>query len=192
MNTAVGIDLSLTSTGLARVSDAGDVTTTLATSTGKTKDTLLQRFIRQTKLTDAVLDFVKEGGLPDVVIIEGLFAAGQVGGMQLDRFGLWWRVVGSLLIWEVPVYVVTASQGKKFLAGSGKADKGSMVRAAGKLWPDWEPSTPHSSEDEADAIAMASVGLALTARAPGVGGVPFTITDYRKEVLDKLRKANEL
>lgn len=187
MNTAVGIDLSLTSTGLARVTDYGDVTTTLATSTGKTKDTLTQRFIRQTLLTDAVLDFVKEDGLPDVVIIEGLFSSGQVGGMQLDRFGLWWRVVGSLLIWEVPVYVVTASQGKKFLAGSGKADKGSMVRAATKLWPSWEPSTPHSSEDEADAIAMASVGLALTAQ-----NVPFTITDYRAEVLDKLRKANDL
>lgn len=185
MKTAIGIDLSLTSTGLAWVNDAGEVVTTLATSTGKTKDTLLQRFIRQTRLTDAVLDFVKAQGLPDIAIIEGLFSAGQVGGMQLDRFGLWWRVVGSLLLWEVPVYVVAASQGKKFLAGSGKADKGSMVRAAGKLWPSWEPSTPHSSEDEADAIAMASVGLALTG-----ADVPFTITDYRKEVLGKLRKAN--
>lgn len=189
MTTVVGIDLSLTSTGLARITSDGTVTTALATSKGHNKDTITQRFIRQTKLTNQILEFTKEN-LADHVVIEGLFSSGQVGGSQLDRFGLWWRVVGSLLLWEIPVTVAVASQAKKFLTGHGKADKGTMVRAASKLWPDWEPSTPDSSEDEADAIALASIGVALLT-APGAE-TPFAITDYRKEVLDKLRKANDL
>lgn len=185
MTVVVGIDLSLTSTGLARVA-GGRVTTSLATSSGKLKDTLEQRFVRQTLLTNSILEFVK-GSLPDLVVIEGLFSSGQVGGSQLDRFGLWWRVVGSLLLWEIPTTVVTATQAKKFLAGSGKADKGSMVRAAGKLWPDWEPSTTHSSEDEADAIALASVGVALHSVERDLE-VPFTMPEYRHEIIAKLTK----
>lgn len=186
MDAVVGIDLSLTSTGLARVERDNVLVTGLATSTGKTKDSLTVRFIRQTNLTNQILEFVK-ADVPSLVVIESLFASGQVGGAQLDRFGLWWRVVGSLLLWEIPVIEVAATQAKKFLAGSGKADKGTMVRAAGKAWPDWEPSTAHSSEDEADAIALASIGLALQAKETDVR-LPFALPDYRAEIVTKLTK----
>jgi len=186
----VGIDLSLTSTGLAKTvryhSDPTTMTTALAMSKGKNKDTLAQRFDRQTKLTNQILEYVlgsreySPTWSAELVVIEGLFASGQLGGSQIDRFGLWWRVVGSVLLYRIPVLVVTASQGKKFLTGAGNADKGTMVRYASKLWPDWEPSTANSTEDEADAIALASIGLALT------GEPPFEMTVARKEVIKKL------
>lgn len=184
MTTVVGIDLSLTSTGLARLSSHIPVVETkLATSKGHNNDTLTQRFERQTILTNQVLEFARDA---DLVCIEYIFASGQVGGSQIDRFGLWWRVVGSLLLWQIPVLHPTASQGKKFLTGSGKADKGTMVRCALRTWPDWEPSTNSASEDEADAIAMASIGVALLEAEHGQT-LPFEMPKYRVDVMDKLK-----
>lgn len=178
-----GIDLSLTSTGIAQIDD-GTITTTRVTSTGKTADSLQQRFDRQTIIVDRLLELTKGS---DLAVIEGLFTAGQRGGHLIDRAGAWWRLAGSLMLWRVPVLVVPPSSAKMFLTGKGNADKGSMVRAAGKLWPDWEPSSDNHAEDEADAIALASVGLVAYQRAVGHPEiVPFDLPEYRTKVLTKL------
>ena len=55
------------------------------------------------------------------------------------------------------------------------------MSAASKMWPDWEPSTAKSSEDEADAAALAGIGLAL------LGKAPFALTKNRVEVVEKLQ-----
>ncbi len=175
-----GIDLSLTSTGLARI-DTDDfvVTTGLVTSKapGKKLDQHLPtRFDRQSQIAADIIDFVSGA---DFVVIESLFVSKQAGSV-IDRAGLWWRIVGALLMRGVAVAEVTATQAKVFLTGAGGADKGTMVRCAGRLWPTWEPSTPKSSEDEADALALASVGLALN------DPERIELTEYRKKVLDKL------
>ena len=178
-----GIDLSLTSTGVAQIADS-TLTTCRVTSSGHTDDSLQQRFDRQTIVTDRLLELAKGS---DLVVIEGLFT-GKNAGHLIDRAGLWWRVSGSLLLWDIPVLVVPGTSAKLFLTGKGSADKGSMVRAAGKLWPDWEPSSSSRVEDEADAIALVSVGLALVAQAAGtVPELPFDLPDYRLKVLEKLQ-----
>lgn len=178
----VGVDLSLTGTGVAMLAD-GAMTTTRVTSEGHTADSLLRRFERQTILTDRILELCRGA---DMVIIETLFTAKNAGAL-IDRAGLWWRIIGSLHMWQIPVVPVTTTQGKKFLTGNGSADKGTMVRCAGKLWPDWEPSSASKSEDEADAIALASIGLALTAQEAGtLEQLPFDMPEYRSEILTKL------
>lgn len=196
MTTVAGIDLSLTSTGLALATAYRHPDTSLAVSglpesldntietrcvesKGKTKDTLINRGERLEQISSEI--YAWAGRSADLVVIEGMFAAGQVGGAQLDRHGLWWIVVRGLQRHGVPVVAVAPAQSKKFLTGEGRADKGTMVRWAGKLWPDWEPSTSSKTEDEADAIALASVGLALLDLAP------FEMTDYRKDIVKKLR-----
>lgn len=199
MTTFAGLDLSLTSTGMA-VATVGrpglygasgsmaveltapevSIETRLATSKAPKKQLrthLPTRFERQTRLAKEIMNFV---GGAEVVVIESLFSAGQVGGDQIDRSGLWWRVVGALLMREVEVIAVAPTSAKKFLTGAGNADKGTMVRWATKLWPDWEPSTASSSEDEADAIALVSVGLALKDMAP------FPLPEHRKDLVSKL------
>lgn len=201
MTVVAGVDLSLTSTGLALatvvadhgkpgatqelVASASDgfivhktIETKCVSSAGKTADSLRQRNARQFRIADEILEFI---GKADLVVIEQLFNSKTNAGGLLDRCGAWWRVVDSVLYHDVPVVAVVASSAKKFLTGSGSADKGTMVRWAGKLWPDWEPSTPSKSEDEADAIALASIGTALLDLAP------FEIPDYRAQVLDKLK-----
>lgn len=182
----VGVDMSLTGTGVAMLDD-GTMTTTRVESTGHTNDSLNKRFERQTILTDRVLELCRGA---DFVVIETLFTAKNAGAL-IDRAGLWWRIIGSLTMWSIPVVPVTGSQGKKFLTGSGNADKGTMVRWAGKLWPEWVPSSKSKIEDEADAIALASIGLALAVEYGQ--DLPlseeqclFEMPEYRREVIEKL------
>lgn len=181
-----GLDLSLTSTGMAvaAVGPSGLVVETkLATSSAppkKQSQDLLLRFERQTNLVADIIDFV---GACDVVVVEGLFSSGQVGGAQIDRSGLWWRTVGALLMRGVHVHAVSPTAAKKFFTGAGNADKGTMVRRATKLYPDWEPSTATSSEDEADALALLTVGLAAYDQAENL----IEMNADRTKMIDKVR-----
>lgn len=192
MTRIVGIDLSLTGTGLAVVANEEwvpveyrnwSLITNRVTSKGATKDQLQQRFDRQTVIAQGILAQCYGS---DLVVIEDLFT-GPKAGHVIDRAGLWWRVVGVLLHQGIKVVHCTATQAKKFQTGNGAADKGAMVRAAGKMWPEWEPSSNASTEDEADAIALVNVGLALTHDE-----WPFPATDYRLKVLNDIRKQQQL
>lgn len=179
----VGIDLSLTSTGVATLVD-GTLTTTRVTSKGHTADSLARRFERQTIITDQLLELAKGASL---VVIEGLFT-GPKAGHVIDRAGAWWRVAGSLMLWNIPVLVIPATQAKMFLTGKGNADKGTMVMVASKLWPDWMPSSDSNAEDEADAIALVMVGLAVAGTEAGdLDRMPFEMPDYRTNVVTKLQ-----
>lgn len=192
MTRIVGIDLSLTGTGLAaasvpvwdlRIDPVWELFTQRVTSKGATKDQLQQRFDRQTVIAQEIIVWCAGS---DLVVIEDLFT-GPKAGHVIDRAGLWWRVVGVLLHQGIKVVHCTATQAKKFQTGNGAADKGAMVRAAGKMWPEWEPSSNASTEDEADAIALVNVGLALTHDE-----WPFPATDYRLKVLNDIRKQQQL
>lgn len=196
----VGIDLSLTGTGLARMTSIGMATyaveTAVVISAAPKNPRLQDHFDRQTKISSAVLEFAlgqpRGDGHPDaasLVVIEGLFNSGQVGGSLIDRAGLWWRIVGSLLCYDIPVVTAAPMQGKKFLTGAGNADKGAMAMYAAKLYPQWTPSTMKNANDEADAIALASIGVGLQ-RSDDEW--PFQITDYRQKIIDDINKKQKL
>lgn len=191
----VGIDMSLAGTGLASIVD-GVPQTRVVVSKGEQADSLEKRFDRQSHICNHVLDFTlgyrvdgQRPENPDLVVIETLFNSATTAGYLIDRAGLWWRIVGSLLVWDVPVVHATAGQGKMFLTGAGNADKGAMAMYASKVWPDWEPSTRKNANDEADALALASIGQALVT-PPSMW--PFEETKYRTKVVDDLRKKQNL
>lgn len=179
-----GIDLSLTSTGLALATTtswpqpAYSIETRLVTSKGKRADSITDRFWRLETMQREITSWVWGA---DLVVIEALFERTR-GGSLLDRAGLWWGVAGRLIAAGVPVVAVSPLQVKKFATGSGAADKGRMVLAASRMWPDWEPSTSKSSEDEADSAALAGIGLALR------GLEPFPMTEYRRAVIEKIQQ----
>lgn len=58
---------------------------------------------------------------------------------------------------QVPLFGITSGQAKKYLSGSGKADKDMMLEAARQLYPDLNVR----NHDEADALA---VGFTLLSR----------------------------
>lgn len=149
----VGIDLSLTSTGLARITSDGLAYTWSATSTGKRDDTLLDRGHRLHSLAGQILDGITDD---DQVVIEAP-SHGQPGGSTWDRAGLWWSVVGRLQRRDIPVCMVSPTTRAKWASGSGKGDKAAVGIAMARLFPDVDIA----NSDEADALALAHIGAVL-------------------------------
>lgn len=154
-----GLDLSLTSTGVAiitqRVNGVCLANVSTVTSRGKRGDTLVDRSTRLLTLRNEIIYVL---GLCQLVVVEGP-AFGTKGGSPLDRYGLWWSTVGKLLDLGVKVAVCPPSTNKKFITGSGNASKGAVCAAITRLWPDVQLSPKaNAAEDEADALALAHAG----------------------------------
>lgn len=144
-----GLDLSLTSCGLARITiPDGNTTTWNRTSTGKTDDSLEERADRLINLASYI---VEDAFLSDLVVIEGpSFGQGRQSGTH-DRAGLWWLVVSRL---KVPVVEVSPAQVKKYATGNGAAKKDAVLASVVRRysWVDVE------NNDMADALVLAAMG----------------------------------
>jgi len=154
----VGIDLSLTSTGLAEIrwgDPGGGRTHTVCTrrveSNGRADDTLADRQKRLHRLLRSVYDWA---GGADLVVIEGPAFSRTTGHMH-DRSGLWWMVVdylteefGSLIV------EVTPTSRCRYATGKGNAGKDQVLAAAVKRYPDVDVT----GNDIADALVLAAMG----------------------------------
>lgn len=147
VHTVIGIDLSLTATGL---SDGR--TTWRVRSTGKADDDLQRRHSRQRRL---VMDILDRALLAALVVIEQP-AYSRQAGHQHDRSGAWWAVVDALLSAGVAVAEVPPTTLKLYATGRGNADKGAMIESATRRLPDVQTD---GDADRADALWLAAAGL---------------------------------
>lgn len=139
-----GLDLSLTSTGLA-VADHGDVR--------------LHR-IQPRKLAghdrlNFLLDDISQVRGADLVVVEGP-SYGSTGGSQHERAGLWWLVAHYLWLQHLPYAVVPPSVLKKYATGYGggpKSGKDQVLAAVIRRYPD----VPVDGNDVADALVLAAM-----------------------------------
>lgn len=140
---ALGLDLSLTSTGIATKQWTRAIRTKKLTSYERL------RFIRS-----AIIDAAAEV-LPDLVVVEGP-AYAAVGKGQHERGGLWWMVTEALDDAGLQLAVVPPSSLKKFAVGVGagpRSDKNYVtVAAARHFW--WFDG----GNDEADALWLCAMG----------------------------------
>ncbi len=151
MTKVVGIDVSLTSTGLA-----SDGWTRKVVSIGLKSDSLLARRDRITEITDQIFGWrLPDKNLritdPGLVVIEQP-AYSRVGGHNHDRSGLWWRLVDILIDGHTVVEVAPTTM-KKYITGKGNAGKDDVIRCISQLFP-WFAG----GNDEADALALAAMG----------------------------------
>jgi Holliday junction resolvasome RuvABC endonuclease subunit len=153
--TVIGLDLSLTGTGLCLLDHDEPPTLTTIASKGAIKDTVAQRSARLQNLADRILAAVYGDipSLPRLVVVEGPSVMSK-GGSNWDRAGLWWWVVGALHAIELPVAVVPPSTLKKFAANNGLADKATVAVNLARLWPD----TTAANDNEWDALGLATMG----------------------------------
>lgn len=156
----VGIDLSLTATGLAAVTSDGMHEASTVKSSGKRGDTLVQRAGRIDEIVFRVNDFACHWRA-DLVVIEGPSIMSK-GGSSWDRAWLWGTVVEDLLSTGVAVCPPTVL--KKWAAGKGNADKAAVAVGVSRLWREIECD----SDNEWDALALASMG----SQRLGFGVVP--------------------
>lgn len=146
-----GLDLSLTSTGIAvlELSETPLWRTLTLGEDGKKTDTLP---IRQKRLHRLAHGIVQELLHVDLLAVEEK-PYGARHGSSHDRSGLAWLVLDELMQIGVPVCEVNSSKRRKYACGNGNADKGEVMAAAIKRYPDADIR----KDDIADAVVIAAM-----------------------------------
>lgn len=156
--TVVGLDLSLTSTGMAKFEPTQGVVTKIVTSSppkkekgDKTPESLASQVVRYHKLAEAIITFAEDA---DLVIIEGPSLNSRFG-KQWDRAGLWWQVVHVLTRCGCQVVSVPPTARAKYCTGRGNAHKDLVLAKAVQQYPDIDIT----GNDIADAVVLMAMGL---------------------------------
>lgn len=114
----------------------------------------------------------------DLVVMEGLAFGANFPGAA-ERIMLTGLVRHWLWKHETPLVLVAPSSSKKFLTGSGRADKNLILREVFKRY-----GADCADDNQADAVNMTHVGMALA-------GTWQPTTDAQRQVLKTLRKSNQ-
>lgn len=180
----VGLDLSTTSTGFARVQlQAGAepdirlhrVRSSKSSSVPKgERPTLRQRDDRLLAIEDRIAALAGElprgnrgiAVYPDLLLIEGP-SFGSKGNALHDLSGNWWRVVSRLgrhqipMAEVVPVHVKQYATGRGTVRGDNAVTKEEVIEAARARFPqcaDQLAGSTNAVEDLADALMLAAIG----------------------------------
>lgn len=178
----VGLDLSLTCTGLAAVDLATGTTfmdvvrSTKLSAVGK-NDTALQTLARITEVTGQITELVRRVD-PVLVVVESASFSTAKDTSAHRRAGLWWRVFEHLSQ-EFPIADAAPAQIKKFVTGKGNAPKAG-VAAMVLRYADLDV-TNASLTDRADAAGAAWLGSAALG-----GSQPLSLVKVRREVAASL------
>jgi Holliday junction resolvasome RuvABC endonuclease subunit len=180
MSVILGLDLSLVRSGIAVLTDGVPTLVRSVGHEGVAGANYRHRSRRITSQCQAVIHAIDpwDGALPaniDIAIIEAQLEGGPMLPSALDRSALWWGVYSALASRRIPTAVVHPMTLKVWTTGKGRADKADML-AAVRAWG-WTPT----NHDEADALALASVG------AYHLGDpVPFMAKDRHTSTLEKV------
>jgi crossover junction endodeoxyribonuclease RuvC len=160
----VGVDLSLTSTGIARLTIPADGPPQTWTGTvgddGEKDATLWQRWVRLDALAEGVIEEVISNPQPDLVLIEQP-AYGAKFGHPHDRSGAWWAVVDSLIRRGLAVAEVNATHVKMWATGRGNAPKTVVTQRIMERYGHLFDAPPGPGRgDICDAISLATLGAA--------------------------------
>lgn len=181
-----GIDLSLTSTGVARVTvdEAGGTWRTWQVASPPRGREVPAQWARIRDAADRVHAAYWPGPLeepqPDLVVVEGpAFGKGVMSGAH-DLSGFWWQVVGSIVDDGVPVAVMSPASLKVYATGDGSSNtkKAHIVRAVQQTYPGALTNGVH---DVADAVVLAAAG------ARWAGSAVDCLPDLRVRALDKVK-----
>lgn len=170
----VGLDLSLTSTGIAFAHEYRILHTEAVKSTGKRGDSLSEREARIYDIVMRVRGAVTRYE-PVLAVIEAPSFGSQHGSAH-DRSGLWWGIVRMLGLRSIPVAQVAPTQRAKYATGNGRAEKKVVHAEAIELYSLFSACT----DDEGDAAILAAIG----SRYLGEPCEPDS--DYRLELVKAL------
>lgn len=161
----IGVDLSLTCTGLALPpihANAAGTTMAIKKPSGQRPENGWPELRRLRWMRDRVLEEVRRfAGGPDfgyaapvLVVIEDM-AFSRTTGHVMTRAGLWWMVVDALdatpgVSWAQ----VKPTCRAKYATGKGNAGKDVVMREVARRFPDFT-----GGEDEADALILRAMGM---------------------------------
>lgn len=174
----VGLDLSLTGTGVAAIDlSSGGLSTAVHKSPSPADDSLGAHVNRHRDLADGIVAQVLAAN-PALVVVEGLQFSVREKDSSLTRRGfLWWAVVERLCNGGAPVVEVAPQLIKKMATGKGNAGKSEVVAAYAVAWP--EAARGANIEDRADAAFAAALGAARLNRDV----LPFRLTVKQRQAV---------
>jgi Holliday junction resolvasome RuvABC endonuclease subunit len=155
MPRVLGIDPSLTSTGIARIDRDAEGNTWNAevwTVNSKPVDKSWRGTYTRIATIAAAVE-VELDRMPQLVSMEAP-AFSRIQGHQHDRAGLWWLIYGACHKRGIPVITPTTNQRMQYATGKGNAQKDHVLAAAIRLWPD----VAITGNDTADALILAAIG----------------------------------
>lgn len=161
MTRILGIDPSLTGTGLALL-DTDDhlvIPTETITTKGAAGATLTARRQRLERLVDTIVGKAIDHGTELAVIETPALSKANTGTSMLN--GLWWMLVTHLAGAGIDVAEVGAGQLKTYATGKGNASKDAVLLAVARRYPHVDVT----SNDEADALVLAAIGARLVGHA---------------------------
>jgi hypothetical protein len=144
---AVGLDLSLTGSGIA--SSVG-----WCQRVGAKDVTKLSLHARHAAVDDLVDEIVILCRQADLIVVE-VPAFSRAGGGVLERSALWWLVTRRLWIAEVPTAEAFNQHRMRYATGKPQADKGAIIDAVARRWPQFETG---GDDNLADASVLAAMG----------------------------------
>jgi len=150
--TVVGIDSSLTATGIASSNGWCELAGYTDKKRPITKLPHVERISALTRLAGEILAFV---GHPDMAVIETP-AYVQTGGGTHERGWLWWELYRRLTARDVPVALVTPQQRMLYATGKGSGGKGGVIDAVARRWPTFETG---GNDNLADAVTLMAAGM---------------------------------
>lgn len=179
MTTVVGLDLSLTSSGLARITWGLGTTVTETWHRGVGGLTTITDPAERCRVLHGLKTDIVDWVAPcDLVVVEKL-VPNPASRSTNERAALWYLVVSALVGRSVRVVELHPSTLKVYATGRGDAKKPDMRAAARTAWPD----VVTSCSDEDDALWLAGVGVHLLDGPP-----PFPITPERADVITRLTR----
>lgn len=174
MTRIIGIDPSLTGTGLAFVDTDDHLVIPVETLTSKPDGaTLDDRRHRLLTVVEAIV-YKAVAHKADLAVIETpALSKANAGTTMLN--GLWWLLVTRLAEARVDVVEVGAGQLKKYATSKGNASKDAVLLAVARRYPHVDVQ----DNNQADALVLAAIGAHL---------VGHPIDELPKTHLDALTK----
>ncbi|WP_406321748.1 hypothetical protein [Streptomyces sp. NBC_00519] len=147
----VGVDTSLTATGLASSEGWCRVIGYEDKKNPITKMPHAERLFHMRRVLDAVTDAI---GRPDLAVIETA-ALSRAGGGAHERGWLWWRVYERLTDAGIPIGFLTPNHRILYATGKGTGQKTAVVDGVARRWPQWQTG---GNDNAADAVTLMAAG----------------------------------
>jgi len=161
---AVGIDPSLTSTGVGVLVDGKLKHAARYGRDGKNGESHRTRNNRVRRLRTEVWKAATIAGTPDVVVMEDHPHGVRLSGSEFDRSGLWHMIFEAFDARGIPIVIVHPSTHKAWVTGAGQASKLAVIDAIDEWYADqldkplaeWRKN--QNPDDVADALGYATIG----------------------------------
>lgn len=166
----IGLDLSLTNTGVAIIEDGKLVHSCLIKSKPQ-GDRHIDELKRILGIVNSIVELMVK---PDLVVIENLAFMAQ--GTSLTQLaGLSYIVRSVVMDMGAKFVLVAPSTLKKFITGKGNGDKNLVLMEVYKRW-----DVSFTNDNEADSFGLAQIGVELLASNE--------LPQFQKEVIELLKK----